>query len=1608
MSRSIQDWEKDLSIRFKQVRLLGEIELSQADFDELNIEIRAMLKRAPNIQEATRRLERICPKTFATFLAHFAARNTNREFWDALGVLVGASSGDLNNANWRKLFIKILKENGKPTFEDVGGVTNKYVTSMRIHGGIPVYSLDDFFKNMVRPAVERDQYRGLSPSELLDALLQRSDVQFFTDSPVRNFFENSGKIGVEFLSECVKMARAYQKEGEVPADINLPVYVIQTFIAYMEQQAEFETKLKAPRLLFDPEGDGLVVDLPQQLINARDLHDSRQAVWQISWDDQPMVIQKRSKLAFSGRDIVARADQVIISEPVGRVRVGFGLQSAAGTVQVMRWWALHFLPADGQPPLIAFNLRNDNYSSLIRISQTLPPKVLLLLHPKDVELKFEGNAEKRHECDPLEGAWRNWRADYWSLEQALQLTLLKQGKELGTFRISTPSEIPALVDGRLCIQTADPKGIPLYIGTPPRLRIPDRPGQKWRIHLESVWETDPYVCRDFTNQDLNTLDHALELDLESILGVASAGTYRLEFSNGQEVEDEYRFRIWPRLQIKGLPDAIFPSDSATSGKEDIKFELILPSSALCQPQSGADFITVEGNYGHFTVTVSNDAITQADLDLILPGKNDTSSIIVPLYVPIPRLQWRFILPGEDSIQWTTSSLKQSVDGFLQAIQQASTSVMVKMPGINHIGHKLEMVLVDPDQPYEPLMSFPSEKGALGEDYLRFPLNKVYDTLRARQDVPVFSFELRLLNKELVQERVNLLTLTRSLEISNVRLEDHGDLDYTLLWDEPYILRNRRVFIKPIWQPWNTGFEIKIPDEAHGELHLKEIGLPPSHYQAYFYIVPPWQPELTSPLDVKPHHFRTVSPEEHLQTLGKRLTQQPKRAFQIHFERACIYADLKRSDECRGEISLCAQHHEQANLRMFLVFYNWLGAYDEIEQKSIRMKLLAPQRLQELFENTPPDDPLRETILQHAQNRMLPTQSALILLKYSTEPQLVLFCLRLLLERLDTQGVTQIIRMVKDGHLSDADAIDLLTEETKFSIKSLAEYLDDTNALRLFNTLFISAENPSKIIEELPVPSLLKLIDADKNGTHLRLILGQLISRGERKGVEKTLKLFEEERLLGHEVTGLLGVNPHFSYADLSTLPATQFRNVQMAELARIYSVGSEQKVGENSQKLGHTSDNIAADLTKLSQLIGSREKQAVYQALTLSLLGKISEQQLFSILAQDPDFSYQILLENPKVQQYQDLIIEIAREYPLQTGHFTVGMFIHTPAGWGRIEKILGGQTEGYDIARQDEPDLVIEISLYNEGTPEQAILDLSNTKLVFEGKKQAYHCDMCKEFYTARQDLMQRHLKIHHKGKGSVSTRPPVIPIYKPYKFKIEQEIAQSTLLGKIKKRDSNSLLIASLPTKQLIRFAEVSDLSSQLCKDYFATLIKRGQDDGIKLVISYWQQGKIADEEAIALLGLNPEASFSYMDALSSAQKSTYLLQLLAGQYPVETMHIKPGMFIKTPAGWGKIISISDEHWKSLPLCSVETPKIKIQLILHPDIRPEPATADMGKGLLVFPSDRSYRCELCGVFISVNERLIAEKHTQEAHPGKKPQYSKIPFAIPYKRILEFSKDME
>ena len=1487
MIKDIREWETEFKAQFPRVKLLGEIELTQADFDTLTQQVRAVLKRAPSNQKATERFEKFYPCTFAVFLAHFAARNTNRDFWAALGELLEVPGVGFHLLKWHTLFIDILQENSKKTFLDVGGASNKYVTAIRIHGGIPAYSLRDFFDNMILPAISRPQYAGLNVTELRNALLQRTDVQFFTDSPVRNFFDNSGEIGLAFLGECIKMARAYKDDGEIPAGLDLPAYVIDIFSEYIEKQIEFETKLKSPRLLFDPEGAGLLVDLPQQFINAKDLQGNEPAIWQVSWDEQESHVQKTVRLAFSGRDIVARASQQAIPNPVYRVKIAFGLQSRDG-LRIMRRWSLHFLPAPGQPQLLAFtdNPNDEGYYPLLRFISSLPPKTLLILHPRQSELKFEGEPHKLHQPNQLSGDWRDWQAAFWSLEKVYSLRLLQNGTETGTWRINAPADEPALVGGRLH-PTADPKKLPLYLGAPPQLHLPHRPGQRWNILLESVWETIPdNVKHQFEPGELKINDSTCEVDLGLVLGAEPVGTFALRFSNNLDIEDELRFRIFPRLQVDGLPKALFPSEATAQSPSPVVIHINLPATASCPPLTPGDNLQISGQYGRYALNLS-DAITRADLNLTMPRDEGLDPVRVPFFVTIPRLQWRVHFPGEElADEWSIIPSQRSVAAYHQTSDPVS--ILVKIPGIDTLASQLQLALIDPDAPDNVLQILQPERIRPGEDILRYSLNQAVETVRHHTDLSVFAFSLRLWGEKGIHSRANLLTLTRSLEISSVWMETHGDMDYTLHWQEPAPLRNRRVFLYPTWQPWNNGMEFSIPDDAHGELSLKGMGLPPSDYEAYFYIAPYRNaPSRSSKPEGYHHHFQTSQSADRLLALKHQIHDHPERVFLAHFERACIHASNNNNSLRDEEIDACIAHHEEARLTYLACFYEWLGAQNETEQKRLRQKMLTPKRIKELYSQTRPGHSLRQTYLQHAQYRTLPAPSAICILEHETEDVgLIIFCMRLLLERNEPRGVEFVIGRLRAGGFSDESAIDLFSEQLEFSLETLSKRLDTPDSLRLFTKLFPQHPKPDALIQALPVQALLQL--AALVPETASLCLSTLVLRGENAGVERILALFTQGQLSGDEVTELFGKNPGFVYQTLTALPSQSSHASLLSALVKKYPAETGQNVVSYTEPHPQTAPVRAVGDSRISlsrDHIRAGDKTGVLQALNLLQLGLVSSDQILEIFSVNPKLAYQTLLENPKIEQVKKQIVDLARKFPFETGHIVQGMSIKTPGGWGLVQKIFQSHTARFDIAACEEVDIDLQVSLHPEFFPEPAVVELGNSRIVFGSEADTvFQCLICKEFVSHSVATVHLHHNRAHRGQNlSFREHKPMMPIFMPYEFRPAAPINPSTT-ERQPHRDDDSLWLGSLPNKQLLRILETHSFASPFVQRGMTILLKKEQDDCLVLLLKKLQDKSLSQELALTLLGANPLLAYDYFDSLPSSKKPVALMQALQKKYPSE----------------------------------------------------------------------------------------------------------------------------
>lgn len=1495
MIKDIREWEEEFSKQIQGVKLLGEIELNQSDFEALTEQMQAVFKRSPNHQQVTERFKKYYPCTFAVFLVHFAARNTQRDFWAALANLLEVPGTSFHVLQWHRLFIRVLEEHRKKTFLDVGGASNKYVTAIRIHGGIPVYSLGDFFQNMLRPATENKNYAGLPPAELLNALLQRTDVQIFTDSPVRNFFENSGEVGLAFLGECIKMAQTYRKDSEIPTGLELPAYVIEKYIDHTEKQVDFETRLKSPRLLFSPETEGLQVELPQQQINANDLRGNEQALWQVSWDGLDVPIQKTTRLAFSGRDILTRASQHDIPNPVQRVRVAFGLQGQ-NEPRILRRWSLHCLPAPDQPQLLAFSVQpnEEGYYPILRsLTASLPAKLLLIVYPRNAHLEFGGHEDKRHECDPFNGDWRNWQAAFWSLENTSSLTLEQPGRPETVYRITAPVETPQLVGGRLH-PSADPKNLPLYLGAPPRLRLPHRSRQTWKVELQSVWETQPVnIQHEFAVSDFEVTDTTCELDLEAVLGPEPAGTYILRFSNRLDIEDEIRFRAWPRLQVQDLPLAVFPSEQTTDKSESIKFNLSLPTSASCEPFSAADDLQISGSYGQYQVSLS-ESIARADVALTLPFPDGEGLVRVPLFIPVPRLQWRVHLPEEESaLEWDTTTIQHPVAAFLQS--QKPAAILVRLHGIETLRHQLELVLIDPDNPKEILQRLMPERSQPGENILRYELNQAEITIKQNQHIAAFAFQLRLWRGPgEIQSAANLLSLARTLEISAVWMESHGEMDYTLHWKEPSPLRNRRVFLYPAWQPWNEGQEFSIPDDAHGELHLGIMSLPPSSYEAYFYIAPYRDAPRreTRPNSAQPHHFETIDPAHRLRDLEHEIHEHPEKTFLPHFERAVICDSMGKTADREREISAAIQSHAQAPLKYLACFYDWLGDHNEIEQKALRYKMLTPNRIQEVYAKTRPSEPLRYAYMRHAQFRTLSTQSAVVILENEAEdPQLIVFCLRLLMERNEPRGIAIILEWLKNGRLSDENANSLLSEHLDFSLRELGANLEQVEALRLFCKLFQKHEHPESLIQSLPASSLLLLSSQEQAITSLSVFLVSLILRAEKSGVEQTMKFFEQGTLRGDEVTDLFGRNPAFAYQTLKALPSHPAYNAILSSLAQTYPA----ETGQTVAAYIHPANNVPVvhsmaenQHSHIKNLIKKRDKTGIHQAMNFFQQGLLTDEQLMELFQANPQLAYQVLIESPKFEQYREQIITLARAFPFETGYITPRMSIKTPGGWGVVKKIYQIQNSvkktRVDIACLDEVDVELHVSLDSRLQDDLAVIELGQNRILFPGAEKVFICQVCKQFISQKIESVERHHNLAHLGQQkTIREHVPVMPLYLPYQVKpapnMPPEIAERHPV-----RDEGSLWLASLPNKKVLSLLETNGPDSGIAYHCVNILLKKEQKDCMAYLLKQYHSRRLTQARAMALLTANPGFAYDYLESQPSSRQPVALMQELRRTYPDE----------------------------------------------------------------------------------------------------------------------------
>lgn len=1066
MRKNLKEWETSLKPYLNHIKLLGEIPITHIEVEQIGNLIRDLNnKYGPT--RTTRILEADYPRTFAVFLASLAAHNTARDYWRVVAESTGVAVQRINQLSWGSSFLRILEVFELPTFQDIGGY--RYVNPIRLHGGIPAYSLPDYFAYILWPSVTRKNYKDLHSEDLVTIFLKRASIQVLVDSPVTNFLENGGEHAIEFFDRCRKMARTYSQLQEFPdpIEIDLPPYVVRTFQQYVEEELESETgkRLRKPQLLLDPWGPDFYIHIPPEPVDA--LLATRHYIWHLEMQREnsenyehiePIRVRRR------GYELETSEVDIPLDNPAQRIITSYCIQdtskkdSTRTKTHTIHRWRLNLLPTEDQPPLLVFNPNNGR---ILHWNQALSAEELWLLSPIDVELRIDGEGEIVENFPDFYGSWGQWTVESWDLTNANSVQLIRNGKELkAPIPIQSAPPEPILVGNNILRIDVDPDGVPVYIGEPPRIRIPIRPGKTaeaelahWQLNIESRWAALPEFHHEiFTLSEIKshliTSSNEVDFPLDAILGPNPCGTYRAIVTGPFGLRAEFRFRVWPSLTLNSLESYYFPSKD---GALPVILNIELPQGCEVSPQAGSEGVKVNYTGTNFQVTVDPN-ITVADLHLISPLP-DNDPIRLPLSIAIPRLRWSLMLGQDDAeIKWHANPIQSTVDALLQAGQG---TLYFELPLIDELPLIFTVVLVNPEN-NEVIQEHSRPKGvSFRQTRWRFPLGEFSDTIRHLNEHPVFEFQLAIENS-ISGERVEIpiLRLNRTLDIHTVWIEFLEESTFCMRWIETNPLRNRRVRIWSEWQPWIPPMEVKIPDAARGELDVQEVVLMPSHYRMHFFTAAPWDPP--NPPNEPPNEsilVETTTPQERLRCVHKQINVESKHPFLLHFERACVLDKISDVQARDQEIQWCCQHLDECLPDQILAFHRWLGSRDPQTQIRVRTQMYRPDQMQKLFSSFPKSHQKRDSYLEHfSDTDFVQPESALLVLEHVSAPGSVMHALITLVKQEHNQSLPKIFASLESGQLSDLDAGELLTLNPDFTLPALGKMPEIPSKLRMIHRM----------------------------------------------------------------------------------------------------------------------------------------------------------------------------------------------------------------------------------------------------------------------------------------------------------------------------------------------------------------------------------------------------------------------------------------------------------------------------------------------------------------------------------------------------------------------------
>jgi len=223
-----------------------------------------------------------------------------------------------------------------------------------------------------------------------------------------------------------------------------------------------------------------------------------------------------------------------------------------------------------------------------------------------------------------------------------------------------------------------------------------------------------------------------------------------------------------------------------------------------------------------------------------------------------------------------------------------------------------------------------------------------------------------------------------------------------------------------------------------------------------------------------------------------------------------------------------------------------------------------------------------------------------------------------------------------------------------------------------------------------------------------------------------------------------------------------------------------------------------------------------------------------------------------------------------------------------------------------------------------------------------------------------------------------------------------------------SKTKLVNSDSAMQILRHSQYAEARAYATE----VLLRRIHPDEVEVHINLVQEGFLTDEMVLELWDANPDSAIKQLNAMPEQPVRDRLLEKMA-QQTRSTWVVRPGIWVRTKAGWGKVTRILVDDAAVPYLIRGESGHLPGNAILEVELprkdRIWSLKVDAGAKRVYFEgADELWVCtkEGCPGFVSVDHTEIINEHNRVAHGGLGPSFKPISPSWRYYKPLQFSWD--